>query len=113
MMALHMGLRRAAPPAAIVGYSGIFVLPDKVTPDAVAGEVKGKPPVLLIHGADDTSAMVEESRRLERALSDRGRDVELIVVPGAGHVFNFKQPEEATRAWDATLEWLHNHLART
>src|SRR3982075_3446848 len=29
MMALHAGLRRAVPPAAIVGYSGIFVLPDK------------------------------------------------------------------------------------
>ena len=37
MMALHAGLRRAAPPAAIVGYSGIFVLPDKAKPDAVAG----------------------------------------------------------------------------
>ena len=28
MMALHVGLRRAVPPAAIVGYSGIFVLPE-------------------------------------------------------------------------------------
>ena len=27
MMALQVGLRRAVPPAAIVGYSGIFVLP--------------------------------------------------------------------------------------
>jgi len=70
-------------------------------------------PVLLIHGADDTSATVEESRRLERALSDRGRDVELIVVPGAGHVFNFKQPDEARRAWDATLDWLGKHLSPT
>jgi dipeptidyl aminopeptidase/acylaminoacyl peptidase len=68
-------------------------------------------PVLLIHGADDTSAPVEESRRLERALKDRGRDVELIVVPGAGHVFNFRQPEEAQRAWDATLDWLRRHLS--
>jgi dipeptidyl aminopeptidase/acylaminoacyl peptidase len=67
-------------------------------------------PVLLVHGADDTSAPVEESRRLERALKERGRDVELIVVPGAGHVFNFRQPEEGRRAWDATLEWLKKHL---
>jgi phospholipase/carboxylesterase len=28
MMALHVGLRRAAAPAAIVGYSGLLVLPD-------------------------------------------------------------------------------------
>ena len=39
MMALHAGLRRAVPPAAIVGYSGMFVLPDKAKPDAVAGEI--------------------------------------------------------------------------
>src|SRR5919201_989003 len=31
-------------------------------------------PVLLIHGADDTSAPVEESRRLDRALRERGGD---------------------------------------
>ena len=67
-------------------------------------------PILLVHGADDTSAPVEESRRLERALRDRGRDVELIVVPGAGHVFNFKQHDLAQRAWDATLDWLDHHL---
>jgi dipeptidyl aminopeptidase/acylaminoacyl peptidase len=67
-------------------------------------------PILLVHGASDTSAPVEESRRLERALRDRGREVELIVVPGAGHVFNFKQPAEAQRTWDATLDWLRRHL---
>jgi phospholipase/carboxylesterase len=53
MMALHAGLRRAAAPAAIVGYSGIFVLPDGAKPEAVAGEIKSKPPVLLIHGDQD------------------------------------------------------------
>jgi len=70
-------------------------------------------PVLLIHGADDTSASVDESRRLERALKDRGREVELIVVPHAGHVFNFKQPEEARRTWEATLDWLRKYLCTT
>src|SRR6266478_2186936 len=34
MMALHIGLRRAAPPAAIVGYSGLLVLPDGTGPEA-------------------------------------------------------------------------------
>ena len=68
-------------------------------------------PVLLIHGADDTSASVEESKRLERALKTRGREVELVVVPGAGHVFNFKQPEQARRTWNATLDWLRKYLS--
>ena len=33
MMALHVGLRRAAAPAAIVGYSGMLVLPDDGEPE--------------------------------------------------------------------------------
>ena len=67
-------------------------------------------PVLLVHGAADTSAGVEESRRLERALRDRGREVDLIVVPGARHVFNFRDREQARGAWDATLDWLRRRL---
>jgi dipeptidyl aminopeptidase/acylaminoacyl peptidase len=67
-------------------------------------------PVLLIHGEDDTSAPAEESRRLERALKERGREVELLVVPGVGHVFNFREKAEAQRAWDATLDWLGKQL---
>jgi dipeptidyl aminopeptidase/acylaminoacyl peptidase len=67
-------------------------------------------PVLLVHGDRDTSASVEESKRLERALRERGRDAELIVVTGAKHVFNFRDAEQARRAWDATLAWLKKRL---
>ncbi len=69
-------------------------------------------PVLLIHGAEDTSASVEESKRLGRALRSRGREVELVIVPNAGHVFNFKDPEEARDTWGTTLNWLQKHLSR-
>ena len=69
-------------------------------------------PILLVHGEADTSASVEESRRLERALKERGREVELIVVPGAGHVFNFKEPKaQAQSVSDTTLDWLRKQLA--
>jgi phospholipase/carboxylesterase len=53
MMALHVGLRRAVPPAAIIGYSGLFVLADGVSPEAVKSEIKAKPPILLLHGDQD------------------------------------------------------------
>jgi phospholipase/carboxylesterase len=54
MMALHVGLRRAAGPAAIVGYSGLLATPDGAGADAMAGEIRSRPPVLLVHGdADD------------------------------------------------------------
>jgi phospholipase/carboxylesterase len=47
MMALHTGLRRAAPPAAILGYSGLLVGPEHLD------EASGKPPILLVHGDQD------------------------------------------------------------
>ncbi len=35
MMSLHVGLRRAVPPAAIVGYSGLLVLPPDGNPETL------------------------------------------------------------------------------
>ena len=53
MMALHVGLRRAVVPAAIVGYSGMLALADPEAPESVAAEIKSRPPVLLVHGDRD------------------------------------------------------------
>ena len=45
----------AAPlaPFAIVGYSGVLVAPPGAKPEKLAGEIKSRPPVLLIHGDQD------------------------------------------------------------
>jgi dipeptidyl aminopeptidase/acylaminoacyl peptidase len=67
-------------------------------------------PVLLIHGERDTSAPVAESERLAARLREVGREVELVVVPDAGHVFNFRDRDKARTAWEATLRWLDSHL---
>ena len=85
MMALHVGLRRAVPPAAIVGYSGIFVLPDKAKAEAVAGEIKGKPPVLLIHGDQDDLIPVQALMQGSQDLASLGVPVEWHVSSGIGH----------------------------
>jgi dipeptidyl aminopeptidase/acylaminoacyl peptidase len=69
-------------------------------------------PVLLIHGERDTTAPVEESQRMADRLSALGKTVQLMVVPGAVHIFNFRQPEQAAVAWEATLQWLDRYLAR-
>jgi phospholipase/carboxylesterase len=53
MMALHIGLRRPVAPAAIVGYSGLLVLPPDLNAEAFAAEIKSRPPVLLVHGDGD------------------------------------------------------------
>ena len=53
MMALHVGLRRAVAPAAIVGYSGLLVDRPDGDVEKVAAEIKSRPPVLLVHGDRD------------------------------------------------------------
>lgn len=67
-------------------------------------------PVLLIHGEQDTSAAPEESERMAQRLRQLGREVQLVLVGGAGHVFNFKDPLTARATWMITLEWLETHV---
>ena len=85
MMALHAGLRRAVVPAAIVGFSGIFVLPDKAKPDAVAGEIKSRPPVLLIHGDQDELIPVQALMQGAQELAALDVPVEWHISQGVGH----------------------------
>ncbi|CAH1648399.1 alpha/beta hydrolase [Chelatococcus asaccharovorans] len=53
MMALHAGLRRKVQPAAVLGFSGLFVTPAGSVPDPVADAPLRRPPVLLVHGDAD------------------------------------------------------------
>ena len=85
MMSLHVGLRRAVPPAAIVGYSGILVLPEKAAPEAVAGEITSRPPVLLIHGTQDDLIPVQALFQSTQALAALEVPVEWHLSEGVGH----------------------------
>jgi dienelactone hydrolase len=70
-------------------------------------------PVLLVHGAQDTLALPEESERMAEHLTASRDTMQLLLVPGAGRLFNFRQPPQATLAWDATLAWLDRYLRPT
>jgi len=85
MMALHVGLRRAVAPAAIVGYSGLFVLPNGAEPSAVAAEIKSRPPVLLIHGDRDELIPVQALFHATQALAALEIPVEWHISAGIGH----------------------------
>ena len=53
MMAMHVGLRRAKAPAAIVAYSGLLVGAEHLS-EAKARTPRGEPPpILLVHGDQD------------------------------------------------------------
>lgn len=69
-----------------------------------------KAPVLLIHGDRDRAADVTESQRLAERLAKLDREVRLVVVPDAVHIFNFRQPDKAQLAWGLSLQWLARHL---
>ncbi|AMN39634.1 alpha/beta hydrolase [Rhodoplanes sp. Z2-YC6860] len=85
MMSLHVGLRRAVPPAAIVGYSGLFVLPEEAEPAAVKGEIKGRPPVLLVHGDEDQLIPPQALFQSAQDLAALEVPVEWHMSPGVGH----------------------------
>lgn len=80
MMALHVGLRRAQPVAAIVGYSGMLV-----APELLAGEMKSKPPVLLVHGTADPVLPFSAMAEAETALKAAGVRVAAEGRPGLPH----------------------------
>lgn len=88
MMALHAGLRRAQPPAAIVGYSGMLVLPDNVEAAAFAGEIRSRPPVLLIHGEVDDLIPAEALLVAAQNLAALDVPTEWHLSPGLGHAID-------------------------
>ncbi|KAI0769025.1 alpha/beta-hydrolase [Trametes elegans] len=52
------------------------------------------PPMLLIHGAEDTSVLVGESRNLHSLLQDAGVRTELIILDGKEHSFDYDAKAE-------------------
>ena len=85
MMSLHVGLRRATAPAAIVGYSGMLVVPEDIDPDKFAGEVRSRPPVLLVHGDQDQLIPVQALMHAAQGLAALEIPVEWHISPGVGH----------------------------
>lgn len=65
------------------------------------------PPVLLVHGANDTVAIYSDSVRLQNSLESVGARARLVTLE-AGHEI-YPEPE-MTKAHDAMLGWFKNHL---
>ena len=80
MMALHLGLRMAPAPAAIVGFSGLLLAPGRL-----AAEKRGAPPVLLIHGMADDIVPFARMAAAEAELAAAGIPVETLARPDLPH----------------------------
>lgn len=85
MMALHVGLRRAPAPAAIVGYSGMFVTPPSGDIEAMKPEIIARPPVLLVHGDQDDLIPPQALFLAGQALAVFEIPVEWHLSQGVGH----------------------------
>ena len=68
MMSLHVGLRRREPLGAVVGFSGLLA-----APQALAGEIRSRPPVLLVHGDSDEVIPFRRCSALSAPWPRRGR----------------------------------------
>ena len=80
MMALHVGLRRADPIAALVGYSGMLA-----APQTLAAEKKSAPPILLIHGEQDEVVPFPSMEAAAGALKAAGISSSTLPCPHLGH----------------------------
>jgi phospholipase/carboxylesterase len=80
MMALHVGLRRPAPIAGIVGYSGLLA-----GPEHLSGPNVRKTPVLLVHGDADPIIPVVALHAAVQSLGAAGFLTEWHVSPGLAH----------------------------
>ena len=80
MMALFVALRRARPPAGLLGYSGALV-----GAEVLAEEIRSKPPVLLIHGQADEVVPFQAMAAAVAALEASGVPVQSEGRPGLGH----------------------------
>ena len=85
MMSLHVGLRRPVPPAAIVGYSGMLVVPEDVEPEKFAAEIRSRPPVLLVHGDQDELIPVQALFHAAQSLAALDVPTEWHISAGVGH----------------------------
>ena len=80
MVSLHVGLRRAVKPAAIVGYSGMLT-----DPEGIVTLAREAPPILLIHGDADTMIPAEFLFISTGALGAAGAAVQWHLSHGLGH----------------------------
>jgi phospholipase/carboxylesterase len=80
MMSLFVALRRARPVAGVLGFSGALV-----GAEALPGEMRARPRVLLVHGDADEIVPFAMMGAAEAALRENGVPVETIARAGLGH----------------------------
>jgi len=99
MMALHAGLRRTVPPAAILAYSGL--LPGRVPTPAPGGSY---PPVFISHGDSDTVVAPQAMFLAAGALQQAEASVDWHLARNTGHGIDPESLELGAKFVEAVLK---------
>jgi len=67
-------------------------------------------PVLLIHGEDDETVLIEQSVRMDRALRDAGRSARFVRIAGEDHYWDSWSTENRATLYRETAAFLAQHL---
>ena len=73
-------------------------------------------PILLIYGEADRGVPPEQGRQLEQQLKKMGKNVQVVVYPGAEHAFfndtrkEVYKSEAAADAWKRTIEFFRANV---
>jgi phospholipase/carboxylesterase len=92
MLALYAGLRRAQPPACLVGFSGALIGGERLK-----DEITCRPPILLVHGDADPVVPVEALFAALGALASADVTAQWHISRGLGHSIDADGIELAKR----------------
>jgi carboxymethylenebutenolidase len=108
-LALYTATKNAKVGACVVFYGGH----PKVKPDLP----KLESPVVSISGDKDKSVTPDVVHKLEQQLKSLGKQVDVVIYPGADHAFfndtrpTVYVPEAAADAWQRTIDFFRKHLS--
>jgi len=71
---------------------------------------KIKPPLMVIHGANDIRVPVYEAEQLAQRLRELGREVKLVILPDEGH--GIAKVENRVRVYTEVIRFIGENLRR-
>ncbi|MDX9972221.1 MAG: alpha/beta hydrolase [FCB group bacterium] len=81
---------------------------DAASPVAYVGQ--DTPPILCVHGTNDTLVPIEQSREMFKKLKEAGLPAQCIEVPGYRHAFDHLHPSVRRELFPKILKFLNDHL---
>lgn len=96
-----------SPEARLLGCKPSACSPQRLAAASILRRIDAKdPPMLIFHGDADTMVPISQSRLLDAALKKAGVRSELVVVPGAKHIFPGLTPQARQEIIDRTARFI-------